>query len=286
VQRAALFLPPHVVGAPFSYENPLRVFEDLDFEVAVMDAARLYGAQPFLAEDAYHKALTAGEFLSEDIDSLLATERNATIAGRLDRVSLRRAMIACIPRKFDPNTIQWIVDETDFLLRFREDSALTSKEEQPSKGLQAEAVEVKSLYEAIAQRIDDADANSDTTSRPRDRILASTGIDLDAVVLPFLIHLLRSYTGIGQRWSMPGREQGFLVATRLWVEHEGQDACPSGLKSLVALFESQSQNQYDSIEASIQCMDALGVPTQHWSEFICRKLLVLPGWASLFAYFA
>lgn len=26
------------------------------------------------------------------------------------------------------------------------------------------------------------------------------------------------------------------------------------------------------------------MPTQHWSEFTCRKLLVLPGWASLFAY--
>jgi uncharacterized protein YbcC (UPF0753/DUF2309 family) len=284
VQRAALFLPPHVVGAPFSYENPLRVFEDLDFEVAVMDAARLYGAQPFLSEEAYHKALAAGEFLSEDIDSILGAETNATVAGRLDRVSLRRAMIARIPRQFHLKTIQWIVDETDFVLRFREDSPLSSEAERSAKGLQAEGIEVRSLYDAIAQRISDADANSDTTSRPRDRILASTGIDLDAVVLPFLIHLLRSYTGIGQKWSMPAREQGFLAATRLWVEHEGQDACPNGLKALFALFESQSRSQYDSIEASIQCMDALGVPTQHWSEFTCRKLLVLPGWASLFAY--
>jgi hypothetical protein len=94
VQRAALFLPPHVVGAPFSYENPLRVFEDLDFEVAVMDAARLYGAQPFLREEAYYKALAAGEFLADDIDAILAAERNAAIAGRLDRFERNPADIS------------------------------------------------------------------------------------------------------------------------------------------------------------------------------------------------
>lgn len=40
VRNAARLLPPHVVGAPFVYENPLRAFEDWDFDEAVIEAAQ------------------------------------------------------------------------------------------------------------------------------------------------------------------------------------------------------------------------------------------------------
>ena len=285
MRSAALLLPPHVVGAPFAYENPLRAFEDRDFDEAVIEAARLYGAQPFLSEEAYHQALAAGQFLPEDIQSILSMEPNKEIcAGGLDRRSLRRAMLTQAPRLFDARTIQWIIKETDLLLRFRTDSVLRNRLAPASKGSRAEGVEVKALFDAVAGRVPESTTEVHEYARPRDGVLAATGVDLDDIVVPFFVYLLRSFTGIGQRWPMREREQGFLAATRLWIADEKPDSFPAELKSLAGLFEAQAAEKDDSLGVAVHCIEALGVPLGQWNDFVRRKLLALRGWASLFAY--
>jgi hypothetical protein len=256
VRNAARLLPPHVVGAPFVYENPLRAFEDRNFDEAVIAAAQLYGAQPFLSEEEYHQALTAGPLLQEAIQSILAAEPNKPISTiGLDRAYLRRAMLTHVPRSFDGRTIQWIITETDFLLRFRADSIFHSRAERGSKGSRAQAVDVKALFEAVAARV--PEMPPEEYLRPRDSVLAATGVDLDDIVLPFFVGLLRSYTGIGQRRPMREREHGFLVATRLWVAGLNPRSFPPGLKPLTDLVEAQAKEKSDSLGVAVQCMEAL-----------------------------
>jgi hypothetical protein len=177
IQNAARLLPPHVAGAPFTYQNPLRAFEALDFDTAVSTAARLYGAEPFLSEEAYHEALAKSQFLLEDIEAISAREANTAICGdRLDRISLRRAMSAHAPRRFDARTIEWMIEESDLLRR----------------------PETKALFDAVSLRVAPSTADPQTYGRPRDGILASDGIDLDDIVLPFVV---RAAERLYRHWS-------------------------------------------------------------------------------------
>jgi uncharacterized protein YbcC (UPF0753/DUF2309 family) len=280
LRHAARFLPPHVNGAPFTYRNPLGVFEDRDFDSAVREAAQVYGAQPFLSEDAYHQALASEQFVAEDIEAVLALQPNSRVcAGWPERASLRLAMSTHRPRVFDAQTIRWSLDETDLLRRFRMDTTLPRK----SNGARSEAVDVKELFEAVAERVCESPADSPALPRPRDAILAATGVDVDDVVLPFFVRLLRSYTGIGQRRPMRGRERGFLSAAQIWVAAEGSDSIPAGLRHLAALFDAQTVEKDDSLGVAVKCTEALGIPARFWNEFVRRKILALRGWAGLFA---
>jgi hypothetical protein len=244
VRNAVRLLPPHVVGAPFAYQNPLRAFEDLDFGTAAIDAARLYGAEPFLSSEAYQEALKAGQFLPDDIESVLAQEPNVWICpAKFDRIRLRRAMVAHLPRRFDLATIEWILNETDLLLRFRKDAAIQTRSELAVKGARVEATEVKTLFEAVLKRVSELPTDIPLYVRPRDGMLAATGVDLDEIVLPFMGRLLRSFTGLGQKWPLAGGQRGFLAATQANFAGKGAEAFPETLKSLARIWGAPPQER-------------------------------------------
>ena len=60
IAAAARFLPPQGPIDAFVAQNPLQGYEDLPFEEAVVRAARLYNAQPFLPESDYRTHLATG----------------------------------------------------------------------------------------------------------------------------------------------------------------------------------------------------------------------------------
>ncbi|MFM8579299.1 MAG: putative inorganic carbon transporter subunit DabA, partial [Planctomycetaceae bacterium] len=60
VERAAPFLPPQGPIGTFVALNPLAGFEDRPFEEAVLSAARLHAAEPFLPEMSFREALARG----------------------------------------------------------------------------------------------------------------------------------------------------------------------------------------------------------------------------------
>src|SRR5579871_6907858 len=93
VERAAQLLPMQGPIGVFVHHNTLHAFEHLPFEEAVIEAAHLLGAEPYMTEAAYRAELARGRIQLVDIDSVLDREPDSLIFARLDRSSLRRAMI-------------------------------------------------------------------------------------------------------------------------------------------------------------------------------------------------
>ncbi len=118
VERAAHVLPRQGPIGVFVHHNTLHAFEDRPFEQAVIDAAELFGAEPYMAEGAYRSELARGRIHVEDIDAVLDREPNATIFPRLNRHSLRRAMITPGVREFDAATVLWRTEQGDLARDF------------------------------------------------------------------------------------------------------------------------------------------------------------------------
>ena len=74
IAAAARFLPPQGPIDAFVAQNPLQGFEHLPFEEAVVRAARLYSAQPFLPESVYREELAKSRIRAIDLEAVLADD--------------------------------------------------------------------------------------------------------------------------------------------------------------------------------------------------------------------
>src|SRR5258708_37831502 len=120
VDCVAHLLPMQGPIGVFVHHNTLHSFQDLPFEQAVIDASRLYGAEPYMAEAAYRAELARGRIRLEDIDAGLDREPEAVILPKLSRHSLRRAMMTPGVREFDAATIRWRPEQGDLAREFRQ----------------------------------------------------------------------------------------------------------------------------------------------------------------------
>src|SRR5580692_5744746 len=103
----------------FVHHNTLHAFEHLPFEQAVIEAWHLFGAEPYMSEAAYRAELARGRIHLQDIDAVLDSEPDAVVFSRLNRRSLRRAMITPGVREFDAATIMWRSEQGDLATDFR-----------------------------------------------------------------------------------------------------------------------------------------------------------------------
>ena len=67
----------HLLPAPgpigvFVHHNTLHAFQDKPFEEAVMAAAKIFKAEPFLSEETYQQDRKRGRILDEDIEAVLS----------------------------------------------------------------------------------------------------------------------------------------------------------------------------------------------------------------------
>ncbi|MGE3513067.1 MAG: putative inorganic carbon transporter subunit DabA [Vicinamibacterales bacterium] len=103
VDHLAHLLPAQGPIGVFIHHNTLHAFQHLPFDRAVVDAARVFDAEPYLREEAYREALTRGRIHRDDLDAVLAAE------GR--DLEIRRAMLDPGARRFAPATIHWTLRE-------------------------------------------------------------------------------------------------------------------------------------------------------------------------------
>src|SRR5947199_730444 len=97
IDHAAHLLPAQGPITVFIHHNTLHAFEDLPFTAAVARAARVFGCQPYLAEQRYRDELAAGRIAFDDLEAVLRED----LGGRADeavppdgtRFRLRRAML-------------------------------------------------------------------------------------------------------------------------------------------------------------------------------------------------
>lgn len=93
LEYAGRVLPAQGPIGVFVHHNTLHAFEHLPFEEAVIEAAQLFGAEPYTSEAAYRSELTGGRVQLVDVDAVLDQEPDSLIFARLSRASLRNALI-------------------------------------------------------------------------------------------------------------------------------------------------------------------------------------------------
>lgn len=250
VKHAAHLLPRQGPIGVFVHHNTLHAFEDRPFEQAVVEAANLFGAEPYMAEAAYRAELARGRIQPADIDAVLASEPDATIFPSLSRRALRRAMITPGVREFDGATILWRSEQGDLARDFRRAA-------------------LRALFDVCLSRTDPQEVEA-PDPRP-----------VDEIIHPWLIRLCSVFLDQGMAyWSMPNREKGFYASVRTLLARGG-GIFPRYLDGLDAEFARQEALGLSSTDAVLEHLEALGCPEDEWEGAIRTELLALPGWAGL-----
>jgi uncharacterized protein YbcC (UPF0753/DUF2309 family) len=247
---AAHLLPAQGPIGVFVHHNTLHAFEHLPFEEAVVRAAQIFGAEPYMSEAAYRAELARGRIQIEDIDAVLAGEPDAMVFPRLSRHSLRRAMMTPGVREFDAATILWRIEQGDLARDFR----------RPA---------LRALFDACFAR---AVAHEDEPKAPR---------PVDDVIHPWLIRLCSVFLDQGMAyWPMPHRETGFYPSVRTLLGQPGA-VFPRYLAGLDDEFRRQQHHSFSATTAVLDYLDSQYFKESEWEEVLQAELLALPGWAGL-----
>lgn len=250
VEHAAHLLPMQGPIGVFVHHNTLHAFEHLPFEEAVIHAAQLFGAEPYMSEAAYRAELARGRIQLVDVDAVLDREADVLIFARQSRSALRRAMITPGVREFDAATILWRIEQGDLANDFRR-AALGA------------------LFEACFER---AVAHEEETPSRR---------PMDEIIHPWLIRLCSVYLDQGTAyWPMPNRAKGFYESVRILLSQRG-GIFPKYLIGLNSELKKQEQLSFSAEDAVLDYLNGQLIPETEWTEVLEAELLALPGWAGL-----
>lgn len=275
IEHAAHYLPAQGPIGVFVHHNTLHAFQHMPFEQAVVKAAEIFDAEPYLAEAVYQEHRKNGRILDQDIDAVLAREPDAVLLhGRLTRRELRRALLIPGVRRVNHGNLTWQIEEGNFIKQFRQDLTPTAaralSSDQPGKLWAVCDTRCQSLPPQHQKK----------PVRPAEAIKVSHEIDLDEIVNPVIVRLVSSYLDQGLAyWPMPSRDQGLLGATRLLVGSSGLIELPLMLHGVRAEFARQSS--LDAEQVVLDQLEALGVTVNAWETMIRSELLALPGWAGM-----
>src|SRR5579885_1007565 len=125
IDHAAHLLPAQGPITVFIHHNTLHAFEDLPFDEAVQRGARVFGCQPYLAEDRYRAELARGRIRFDTLRAVLAEDLGGRAGEPVLRLGTRfdlRLGLLQYPLRTGPaRELRWFVAETDALRRVRSD---------------------------------------------------------------------------------------------------------------------------------------------------------------------
>ncbi len=225
----------------------------------MVEASRIYGTEPYMTEAAYRRAVGEGRIKIEDIEAVVESKPDSIVWPGMQRSELRRRLLVPGLRPFQPETIQWELEQEGLL----------------------DGQEARSLFDLCVKYTPAGSSIAEKPVRPRDGVLAATGADIDDIVHPLLIRLCAVFTDQGLAyWPMPHRVRGFLSAVLTLVN---QPFCvlPSGLQSLPRRCREMASDRIPAEETVCRALDALGLKEPEWDAVIQAELLALGGWAGM-----
>lgn len=276
LEHAAHYLPRQGPIGVFVHHNTLHAFQHQEFEPAVLEAAALFKAQPFLEEETYQRDRACGRILDEDIDDVLAREPDAVVLpDQLTRRQLRRALLIPGVRRVNGIDIAWTIEEGNWLEKFRSDLSSAAAQQ-----LAADTPE--KLWEVCLARVPRHEPSSPTLpQRPRDAVMEARGIDLDLIVHPPLIRLTGAYLDQGiAYWPMPLREEGLLAASRKILSQPFSIA-RKHLTLVTREHRRQMERGMSAVQVVLDVLHRLAIAPEEWEAFLKAELLALPGWAGM-----
>lgn len=289
------YLPSQPPLHAFVHHNTLHNFEHLGFEDAVVEAGKLYQAEPFLSEFDYHQHFARGRFTRDNISAAI-TEYFA------DQERVRGAVLNLDTRDFyfhrlgkfiavpEAATIGFFLTETDCLKKIAKevapdrakeltDYAITYSDE-PST---ASAVRrfLQDLWHVFNQCNLDYVSHVNPPRRLRDYLLTLTRMDIDEWIHPILIRLCAAFLDQGiSHWPMPQRDRGLWECFKSLY---GLSLSPPNhhIKKLKELLNSPVLKNVSSLEAIDWALTTLNVMEAEKAEFLLHTLLALRGWAGM-----
>ena len=213
------------------------------------------------------------------------------VAGVGSRLDLWRAIVLHGIPAAAGRELQWILEETDALSRFRTDvpararSASAAVRDLDGRGSDEQRA-VRRLWQASLDAAGHADAPPAPASaapvRHRDWLLAVRGLDTDAWIHPPLIRFLAGYLDQGlAHWSMPERGRGIhgcfleIYGTRVAA------ACGRWARTLPRLVADDRAAQRSALSSIAHSLDQLGVRDDEYADYLSAELLSLRGWAGI-----
>jgi uncharacterized protein YbcC (UPF0753/DUF2309 family) len=269
VEHVAHLLPAQGPIGVFIHHNTLHAFEDRPFEDGVVEAGRLLGCQPFLAEEAYHEELRCGRISQRDVEAVLA----AALEGRGDeavvpglvRSDLWRRLMLHGTQEASGHRLTWLIRETEAV----------------------SGSETSELWRACTKGVGRsphkrAPALAAPHIRHRDLLVAACNLDPDAWTRPVQIRFVGAFLDQGfAHWPLPERERGIY---RCFLNLYGRAAarhCGLWAGDLPALIDDD-RAAARSAEESLACsLDDLGVLHDEREEFLVQEALALRGWAGM-----
>jgi len=266
----------------FVHHNTLHAFEDQPFHEGVERAARIFGAEPYMAEDAFRHAWREGRILERDIEKVLqrkvADEQVELGPLRLPLRDVVSRWMFGLEEGDGGATLRWRLEETDELATWPETLPRTAFERLSAHGPAHE------VQQALWQRVADLAVHQHTERpvRPRDVVLRQTGDDTDDLVNPVLVRWCGAFLDPGHAyWPMTDKSDGFYRAVLGHLSQPG-----AGPRGWVADLTGRAQlllAAETSPEACIaRTLDRMGVSEERAQDMLQASLLSLPGWPGMF----
>jgi uncharacterized protein YbcC (UPF0753/DUF2309 family) len=127
IATAGELLPAQGPITAFVFLNPLQALEDIPFDEGLQKGSRLFGCEPYLAEEAYREKFRQERILLDDLkselDADLGTRGREMIDGLATRYDIRLAMLEH-PLRLGPNEeLRWFIAETNALQIIRPEAS-------------------------------------------------------------------------------------------------------------------------------------------------------------------
>ena len=257
IDHAAHVLPAQGPIGVFIHHNTLHAFEHLPFDQAVVQAAKVYGCQPYLSENRFRLELEKGRITRADLEAVLEDHGDGT------QMKMKLAMLLNKPWRGTAEETHWKIAEE-----------------------QVSAREPK-LWEAC---LGFAQTDVNTTDappmvRPRDAAKVIYGVDADDGVHECLARYCAAYLDQGMADNpVMDKTAGFF---RQFCTLESSCWHPDGwrreLRNLCRIESTLGRAPMESILASLT---ALGIGETDWDAFLTATFLALRGWAGLIRHVA
>ena len=299
IQHLDHVLPGQAPIHDFVHHNTIHGFQHLPFEQALAEFSTLTGIDCYLPVEQFRNFYQQGRITDADIDAILAerfglSETNDSNA--VNQYRLYRLALLCDLSPISPTQWHWQVQELGILADDASAtlwSGLLKKLELEVPDLHPEQLldlsdeqlenwqkpDGQTLSQQARQDLRNLFAEVGDSLTLRGVLHALTGIDILESVRPQLIRLCASVLDEGiAAWHLPQRRT--LGLYRAWLHNADFDALPV-FQELGDWQSFKASLPEDALDAIIQQLEALAIPTERWAGYLRRLALELPGWSGL-----
>lgn len=282
VDELGHLLPSQRPLEAFVHHNTLHAFEHLPFHQGVEEAAAIFGAEPYMSEQAFRDTWANGRILEADLEHVLTTEVPEESVVLADReFSLRdvvRTWMLALPAGDGGATLRWRLEETDTLGSYAEDLPRRAFERLSAAG-PAHQIQ-PDLWRAVRRQV--LQPTPMAPKRPRDVVVACNGGDPDDIVNPALIRWCAAYLDAGHSyWPMTDRDGGFYRAMLAHLS-QGGPVFKSWMRPLTGRAQLLLSAETNPERCIAETLARMGVAEDAAEEVLQQSLLSLPGWPGMF----